>query len=185
MIPTNAFKSGTKLEIDDDAYEIVDCQHVNPGKGGAFVRTKLKNMKTGAVIERTYRSGEKVKKADISEKEMQFLYSDNSGFCFMDLKTYEQVTLTEDNLGKSRDFLQEQVVVEILFFNGIPIGVALPNFVELAVTKSDPGVRGDTASGATKPATLETGAVINVPLFINEGDKLKVDTRTGEYVTRV
>ena len=185
MVATNAFKNGMKLDLDGEAYQIVFFKHVSPGKGGAFVRTKLKNLKTGAVIERTYRSGEKLKKADIVEKDMQFLYNDGSEYHFMDAKTYEQVALTGEQLGDSKNFLQEQVVVEILFFNGEPIGVELPNFVELVVAESEPGVKGDTASGATKPATLETGAVVQVPLFVSVGEKIKVDTRTGEYVTRV
>jgi len=185
MVPTNAFRNGLKLELDGDAYQIVYFKHVSPGKGGAFVRTKLKNLKTGAVIERTYRSGEKLKKADIEEKEMQYLYKDGSEYHFMDLKTYEQVALRAEQLGDSRKFLQEQINVEILFFKGEPIGVELPNFVELLVSETEPGVRGDTASGATKPATLETGALVQVPLFVCIDDKLKVDTRTGEYVTRV
>jgi len=186
MVATNAFKNGLKLEIDGEAYQIVFFKHVNPGKGGSFVRTKLKNLRTGSILERTYRSGEKLQKADIEEKEMQFLYADGSEYHFMDMKTYEQSALSGEQLGESKDFLQEQVVVDILFFKGKPIGVELPNFVELFVEESDPGVRGDTSSGGgTKPATLETGAIIQVPLFVSVGDKIKVDTRTREYVTRV
>lgn len=164
---------------------IVEFQHVKPGKGGAFVRTKLKSLISGNVLERTFRSGEKVGKPELEEKEMQYLYTTEEQYHFMDTETYEQMFLTEDQLGTSKNYLQENVVVKVLFHNGQPIGVDVPIFVNLRIVETDPGVRGDTASGGTKPATLETGAVAQVPLFLNIDDVIKVDTRTGEYIERV
>lgn len=185
MIPTNQFRRGMKIELEAEPYVIVEFQHVKPGKGGAFVRTKLKSLVSGNVIDRTFRSGEKVKRPDFEEKEMQYLYGDESGFHFMDLGSFEQIQMSPDDMGDTRSYLQEQVNVTVQLFNGKPIGVELPIFVELRVTKSEPGVKGDTASGATKPAELETGAVIQVPLFVEEGEVVRIDTRTGDYVERV
>jgi elongation factor P len=184
MYDTSAFKRGLKIEIDGKPFEIIEFQHVKPGKGGAFVRTKLKNMINGRVLDQTFRSGEKVGKPDLQEKEMQYLYKDGDNYCLMDNETYDQIFLPEDQMGDSRQFLVENLTVSMLFFNGNPVGVELPMFVELTVTDTDPGVKGDTASKVTKPATLETEAVVPVPIFINVGDKIKVDTRTGSYVER-
>lgn len=172
-----------KIEVDGAPYAIVDFQHVKPGKGGAFVRTKLKHLRLGTVIDKTFRAEEKVPLVNFEEKRMQFLYRDDR-FHFMDLETYDQIALSEDEVGDARQFLQENTAVEVLHVDGAPIGIELPNFVDLVVVKTEPGVRGDTASGGSKPATLETGAVVSVPLFINEGDVLRVDTRTGAYISR-
>lgn len=185
MYSTSDFRKGLKIEINGEPFSMVDFLHVKPGKGGAFVRTTLKSLITGNVIDRTFRSGEKVDKPDLEEKQMQFLYESEGEFHFMDSETYEQLFFTEENLGDSRNYLQENVNVTVLFHNAKPIGVEVPIFVELAVTFTEPGLRGDTAAGATKPATLDTGMTVQVPLFINEGDVLKIDTRTGKYIERV
>jgi len=184
QVSTAEFKKGLKIQLDGEPYSIVDFQHVKPGKGGAFVRTKLKHMKLGRVIDNTFRAGEKVELVDFDEKRMQFLYRDDA-YHFMDLDTYDQIALAPGQVGDARDFLKENTEVEILFIDGNPVSVELPNFIELQVVKTDPGIRGDTATGGSKPATLETGAVIQVPLFLNEGDVVKVDTRSGEYLGRV
>jgi elongation factor P len=157
---------------------------VKPGKGGAFIRTKLKSLAKGSVVEKTFRSGEKLGRPDLEEKKMQFLYSSDDQYCFMDAETYEQTFLTEEQLGSSRDYLKENTTIAVLMHNNKPIAVELPTFVALAINKTEPGEKGDTVSGGTKAATLETGAVIQVPLFLNEGDVVKVDTRTGTYVER-
>ena len=183
QVSTNDFRKGMKIEVDGAPYAIVDFQHVKPGKGGAFVRTKLKHLRLGTVIDRTFRAEEKVPLVNFEEKRMQFLYRDDR-FHFMDLETYDQIALSEDEVGDARQFLQENTEVEVLYVDNAPIGIELPNFVDLVVVKTEPGVRGDTASGGSKPATLETGAVVSVPLFINEGDVLRVDTRTGAYISR-
>ncbi|OGL18352.1 MAG: elongation factor P [Candidatus Rokubacteria bacterium RIFCSPLOWO2_12_FULL_69_21] len=183
QVSTNDFRKGMKIEVDGAPYAIVDFQHVKPGKGGAFVRTKLKHLRLGTVIDRTFRAEEKVPLVNFEEKRMQFLYRDDR-FHFMDLETYDQIALSEDEVRDARQFLQENTEVEVLYVDGAPIGIELPNFVDLVVVKTEPGVRGDTASGGSKPATLETGAVVSVPLFINEGDVLRVDTRTGAYISR-
>ena len=184
QVSTAEFKKGLKIQFDGQPYTIVDFQHVKPGKGGAFVRTKLKHMRLGRVIDNTFRAGEKVELVDFEEKRMQFLYKDDR-YHFMDLDTYDQISLSAEEVGEARDFLKENIEVEILFINDSPITVELPNFIELQIAKTDPGIRGDTASGGSKPATLETGAVVQVPLFLNEGDVVKVDTRSGEYLGRV
>ncbi|MBI4609136.1 MAG: elongation factor P [Candidatus Rokubacteria bacterium] len=184
QVSTNDFRKGLKIEVDGAPYTIVDFQHVKPGKGGAFVRTKLKHLKLGTVIDRTFRAEEKVPLVDFEEKRMQFLYRDDR-FHFMDLETYDQIALSEEEVGEARDLLKENTEVDVLYVADAAIGLELPTFVELAVVKTDPGVRGDTASGGSKPATLETGAVVTVPLFINEGDLVKVDTRTRAYIARV
>ncbi|MFA5111947.1 MAG: elongation factor P [Desulfobaccales bacterium] len=185
MYSTAEFKKGLKVEIDGIPYTIVDFQHVKPGKGGAFVRTKLKSLLTGRVVDQTFRSGEKVKKPDLMEREMQYLYADGDGYYMMDNETYEQIRLTADQVGEARLYLTENMNVKILFFNQQPVGVEVPLFVELEVAQTEPGVKGDTAAGGTKPATLESGVTIQVPLFLNEGDRVKVDTRTGTYIERV
>src|SRR2546422_2973113 len=183
QVSTAEFKKGLKIQLDGEPYSIVDFQHVKPGKGGAFVRTKLKHMKLGRVIDNTFRAGEKVELVDFDEKRMQYLYKDDR-YHFMDLDTYDQISLAPEEVGEARDFLKENTEVEILFIDGNPVSVELPNFIELQIVKTDPGIRGDTATGGSKPATLETGAVIQVPLFLNEGDVVKVDTRSGEYLGR-
>jgi elongation factor P len=184
-VDTSQFKNGLKIELDGVPFNIIYFQHVKPGKGGAFVRTKLKNVLNGKVVERTFRSGERCEEADVEEKSMQYLYKDSDGRIFMDTNTYEQIPIGEDVLGHSVNFLMENMTVDVLFWRGKPINIELPNYIEAIVVKSDPGVKGDTSSGATKPATIESGATLNVPLFINEGDKIRVDTRSGEYSERV
>ena len=184
VVSTAEFKKGLRIVHDGQPYAIVDFQHVKPGKGGAFVRTKLKHMRQGKVVDNTFRAGEKVQLVDYEEKHMQFLYKDER-YNFMDLESYEQISLSGDEVGDAREYLKENTEVDVLFIDGSPAGVDLPNFIELAIARTDPGVRGDTAQGGTKPATLETGATINVPLFLNEGDVVKVDTRTGDYLGRV
>ncbi len=185
MYSTAEFRKGLKIEFQGEPFIIVDFQHVKPGKGGAFVRTRLKSLLTGLVRDETFRSGDKVGRPDLQEREMQFLYQEGGQHCFMDTNSYEQFFMSSEQLGESRLYLQEQIQVKVLFYRGQPIAVELPNFVELKVVETEPGVRGDTASGATKPAKLETGAVLQVPLFVQEGDLLKVDTRTGQYIERI
>jgi elongation factor P len=185
MYATAEFKKGLKIELDGVPFVIVDFQHVKPGKGGAFVRTKLKNLLTGRVLDQTFRSGERVKRPDLMEREMQYLYGEGDRLCMMDNETFEQIMLSAEQVGDGRLFLTENLNVKVLFFNQQPVAVEVPNFVELTVAQTDPGLRGDTATGGSKPATLKSGAVIQVPLFINEGDRVKVDTRTGSYIERV
>lgn len=185
VIDTSEFRNGLKILWDGDPFEIVEFQHVKPGKGSAFVRTRIRNLLTGRVLEPTMKSGDKVGRPDMEEKEMQYLFKEGDHFVFMDVKTYDQTHVDEKGLGLAKNFLKENENAHILFWNGRAITVQLPNAVELRVTKCDPGVRGDTVSGAMKPATLETGFTLNVPLFINEGDVLRIDTRTGAYITRV
>lgn len=184
-VDTSQFKNGLKIELDGVPFNIIYFQHVKPGKGGAFVRTKLKNVLNGKIVERTFRSGERMEEADVEEKSMQYLYQDSDGRIFMDSASYEQIPIGEDVLGDSVNFLMENMSVDVLFWKGKPINIQLPNYIEAVVVRSDPGVKGDTSSGATKPATIECGATLNVPLFIEEGDKIRVDTRTGEYSERV
>jgi elongation factor P len=184
MYDTSNFKKGLKIEVGGKPFEIVDFLHVKPGKGGAFVRTKLKNLLTGRVVDQTFRSGEKIGRPALEEKQMQYLYKDGNSYCLMDNETYDQVFLSEEQVGESRLFLPENITVSVLYYNDEPVGVELPLFVELTITDTEPGVKGDTASKTTKPATLETGAVIPVPIFLNVGDGVKVDTRTGTYVER-
>ncbi len=185
MYESSDLRKGLKIIIDGQPYIITEFQFSKPGKGQALYRCKLKNMITGYTMDRTYRSGDKFEPANLEERRMQYLYNDAEGYHFMDTQTYDQVTLSEDNVGNAKNFLQDNMEVDVLFFNETPISINLPNFVHLKVVKSDPGVKGDTATGATKPATLETGYTLQVPLFIEEGDILKIDTRTGEYVERV
>ena len=185
MYDTSEIRKGLKIEMEGDVYSVVEFLHVKPGKGGAFIRTKLKSLSRGAVVEKTFRSGEKLGKPDLEEKRMQYLYGSEDQHCFMDAETYEQTFLTEDQLGGTREFLKENITIDVLYHNNKPIAVELPTFVELVINETEPGEKGDTVSGGTKAATLETGAVIQVPLFLNSGDVVKVDTRTGEYVERV
>lgn len=185
LISTNDLRTGVTVEIDGDVYMIVDFQHVKPGKGAAFVRTKIKNVKTGQVFERTFRAGEKLNRAIIERKTMQYLYSEGDVFYFMDTQTYEQIPLNQDQIGDSINYLKENLEVMVMFYEGISIGIELPTFVELKVTQTEPGFKGDTATGGSKPATLETGVTVQVPLFINIDDVIRVDTRTGEYLSRV
>ena len=185
MLSTTDFRKGLKLMVEGQPCVIIEFQHVKPGKGSAFVRTKYRNILTGNVNEKNFRSGDKFEKPDLEEKEMQYLYEDSGNYYFMDNSTYEQTFVPKDALGDAVNYLKENITCSLLFFEGRVIGIDLPNAVELQVTKCDPGVKGDTVSGATKPATLETGYTVNVPLFINEGDVLKIDTRTGAYLERV
>jgi elongation factor P len=185
VIDTSEFRKGLKIEIDGEPFEIIEFQHVKPGKGSAFVRTSIKSLLTGRVLQPTFKSGDKVGKPDIEEREMQFLYKQGDDTYFMDTRNYEQTFINEKVLGDAKNFLKENVNCSVLFFNGKALGVSLPNSVDLRVAKCDPGIRGDTVSGALKPAILETGFQVQVPLFINEGDVLKIDTREGKYLTRV
>lgn len=184
MISTNDFKTGLTIEVDNDIWQVIDFQHVKPGKGAAFVRSKLKNLRNGSVQERTFRAGEKVAKARIENREMQYLYATGNEHTFMDTQNYEQVTLPADKLEWELKFLKENMMVKMMSYEGEVIGVELPNSVELKVTETEPGVKGDTASNVTKRATLETGLTVHVPLFVNEGDLLIIDTREGKYVSR-
>jgi elongation factor P len=183
-VSTNDLKNGMSLNLPEGLFSVVEFQHVKPGKGGAFVRTKLKNVRTGAVIERTYRADEKLDQALIDKREMQFLYLDGDAYVFMDTTDYEQVNASKSSLGSSAQFLKEGDSAVLQFFDGEIVGVDLPAAVELTVTKTEPGVQGDRVSGARKPAVLETGISLQVPLFVNIGDRIKVDTRSGEYLTR-
>ena len=185
MIMAGDFRKGMTVEIDGQVWSIADFQHVKPGKGAAFVRTRLKNVMTGAVLERTFSPTDKYPNAHIETREMQYLYNDGQLYYFMDVETYEQLPLNHDQVEDAIDFIVENENVKVRFFKGAPFSVEAPNFVELTVTHTEPGVRGDTATGTTKPAELETGYKINVPLFVNEGDRIRVDTRTGEYMERV
>ncbi len=185
MYSTQDFKKNLKIEIDGEPFVIVECQHVKPGKGNAFVKTKYKSLITGLVRQDSFRSGDKFEKPDLVSREMQYLYPEDDIYIFMDLDTYEQIRITEDKLEEVLDFLKDNLLVEVLFHNNKAISIELPTFLELEVTQTDPGVRGDTASGGSKPATLETGAVVNVPLYIKEGEVIKVDTRDRTYVERV
>jgi len=185
VIDTADFRNGLKIEIDGEPFVIVEFQHVKPGKGSAFVRTRYKSLMSGRVLEKNFKSGDKVGRPDIEEKQMQYLYKEGTDYHFMDTKTFEQTFIPEDGLGEAKNYLIENLNASVLFFNGKAIAVDVPNSVDLKVVKCDPGVRGDTVSGAMKPATLQTGYTLQVPLFINEGDVLKIDTRSGEYLTRV
>ncbi len=185
MYDTSDLRKGAKINIDGQPYIVVDFQFVKPGKGVAFTRTKMKNMITGSILERTYRQGEKFEKADMEERQMEYLYPEGELFVFMDQKTYDQVRLTAEQLGENKFYLLDNLVCDVLLFDGKPIGISPPIFVELKVTATEPGFKGDTSSGGSKPATMQTGLKISVPLFVNEGELLKVDTRTGEYVERV
>ena len=184
-ITTNDLKTGITLELDNGLFQVIDFQHVKPGKGSAFVRTKLRNVKSGNVFDRTFNAGIKVEQAIINRDDMQFLYRDGDDYVFMNNDTYEQMNVAPVALGDAADYLIEGMTAQVAFFNGEIIGVEIPASVELTITETEPGVQGDRKTGATKPATLETGKVVSVPLFIESGEKIRVDTRTGDYMTRV
>ena len=182
---TNEFKSGLKIILDGDPYTIVENEFVKPGKGQAFNRVKVRNLKTGRVVERTFKSGDTVEAADVIEVEMQYLYNDGEHWYFMDQQSFEQLSANAGTVGDNAKWLKEQAVCQLTLWNGLPLSVSPPNFVTMTIVETDPGVRGDTSSGGGKPATLETGAIVRVPLFVQTGEVIKVDTRTGEYVSRV
>jgi elongation factor P len=184
-IDTSRFRNGLKIELDGEPFVMTYFQHVKPGKGGAFVRTKVKNLRTGRVLDRTFRSGETVEEADVEERKMQYLYQDGEQLVFMDTESFEQIPFSAEQVGDARKYLQENLDVDVIFWRSKPINIELPAFIQTLVTQTDPGIKGDTASGATKPATIETGAVVQVPLFIKEGERIRVDTRSGQYVERV
>jgi len=184
-VSTTEFRNGLKIEIDGEPFVIVEFQHVKPGKGGAFVRTKFKSLKSGNVTDKTFRAGEKVDVPQLEDKTMQYLYAADKDRVFLDSTCYEQVSLNEKQLGDSINYLKENMEIKVLYHKGQPINIEVPMFVELAIAKTDPGVRGDTASGGSKPATLETGAQVKVPFYLNEGDVIKIDTRTGTFIERV
>jgi len=182
---TSDIRKGLKIVIEGVPYTVVDFQFVKPGKGNAFTRTKIKNLMTGAVIDRTYKTGEKLEEADLEDRAMQFQYKDDDGYHFMDQQSYDQVMVPKDVVAEDGDFLLENLVLNVLMFQGRPVSISLPNFVEIKVSHTDPGMKGDTVTGAKKLAQLETGGTLNVPLFVETGDTLKIDTRTREYVERV
>ena len=184
MISAGDFRNGITIELEGNVYQIIEFQHVKPGKGAAFVRTKLKNIKSSGVVEKTFRPTEKCPQARIDRKDMQYLYSDGDLYNFMDLETYDQVALNSETIGDSLKFVKENEMCKVCSHNGNVFAVEPPLFVELEITETEPGLKGDTATGATKPATVETGAVVYVPLFIEQGEKIKIDTRTGEYLSR-
>ena len=185
MYDTSDIRKGLKIMLDGSPYTVVEFQFVKPGKGAAFTRTKMKNLLSGGVIERNLRSGDKLEPANVETKTMQYLYKEAESYVFMDTTTYDQVSIVEATIGESKDFMPENINVEVLFFNDRAVGVSLPNFIEQAIVSTEPGFKGDTSTGATKPAKISTGAQINVPLFINVGDVVKIDTRTGDYLERL
>ncbi|MCR5477104.1 MAG: elongation factor P [Lachnospiraceae bacterium] len=185
MISAGDFRNGVTIELDNNVYQIIEFQHVKPGKGAAFVRTKLKDIKNGGVVERTFRPTEKCPQARIDRKDMQYLYNDGDLYYFMDTENYEQVALNQDMIGDALTFVKENDMCKVCSHNGSVFSIEPPLFVELVITDTEPGFKGDTATGASKPATVETGAVVQVPLFVEQGDKIKIDTRTGEYLSRV
>jgi elongation factor P len=185
MYTTTDFRKGLKIEIDGEPYIIVEAQHIKPGKGAAMVKTRIKSLISGRVQDINFRSGDKVDEPNLEQIEMQFLYAEGDSYHFMDQRTYDQVMIPKDRLGEAPDYLKENMDVKVLFHNGQSIGIDVPTFVDLKITYTEPAVRGDTATGANKPATLETGKIVMVPLFISEGEVLKIDTRTGEYIERV
>jgi elongation factor P len=186
MIASTAeFRKGLKMLVDNEPFVIVEFQHVKPGKGGAFVKTRIKSLVTGNVLDRTFRSGDKVEIPDVEQRDMQFLYKEEDRYYFMDTGTYDQTFVPEANLGDAVHYLKDGMVIALSFYKGKAIGVELPNFVDLKVMQTEPGIKGDTAQNATKPAVLESGYTLQVPLFLEEGDVIKIDTRTGQYITRV
>lgn len=185
MVSVNDFRTGLTIEIDGDLYSVVEFMHVKPGKGAAFVRSKLRNIRTGYVVERTFNAGEKVNLARVEIRDMQFLYRSDNDYVLMDAENYEQITLSADQMGEAVKYLKENMNVQVQMYQGNPIGVSLPNTVELTVVDTAPGFKGDTATGGSKPATLETGATVTVPFFVNVGDVIQVDTRTNAYLKRV
>ncbi len=184
MYATNEFRKGIKVEIEGTPFEIVDFQHVSPGKGRAFTRTKLRNLLNQNILERTITSGDKLERANLEQIEMQYLYRDAEGYHFMNQATFDQVALSAEFLGTAKDFLQENLEVQVMYFNERPIGIELPTFVILKITETDPAFKGDTVTGGTKPAKLETGAMVQVPFHLKEGDLIKVDTRESSYVEK-
>ena len=185
MYQTNEFRKNLKIEYEGGLWTIVDCQFVKPGKGVAFVKTKLRNLIDGRGVQVNFRSGEKVGKPDVADVKMQVLYTDGTAWHFMDKKTYDQIEVAVEDLGDSAKFLMEELEVNVLLYNGRPVDVELPNFIEAKIVECEPGVKGDTVQGGSKPATIETGAVVQVPLFVNEGERIRVDTRSCEYASRV
>jgi len=185
MISASEFRNGATLEVDGDIFVVLEFQHVKPGKGAAFVRTKLKNLKSGGIVERTFRPTEKMPRAHIDRKDLQYLYKDGDLYYFMDTESYEQTAINASDIGDTLKFVKENEMVKVLSHEGVVFGIEPPTFVVLQITETEPGFRGDTATGATKPATVETGAIINVPLFLSSGESIKIDTRTGEYLGRV
>lgn len=184
MISVNDFKTGLTIEVDNDIWQVMEFQHVKPGKGAAFVRSKLRNLRTGVIQEKTFRAGEKVSRAHIERRKMQYLYASGEQHAFMDSETFEQIEFSSSQIEYELNFLKENMEVQVISYESEMIGVELPNTVELEVVDTEPGIKGDTVSGGSKPATLETGYTVQVPLFINQGDKLIIDTRSGEYVSR-
>ena len=185
MISAGDFRNGVTIELEGNVYQIIEFQHVKPGKGAAFVRTKLKNIKNGGVVEKTFRPTEKCPQAHIDRKDMQYLYNDGDLYYFMDVENYEQIALSTDDIGDALKFVKEHEMVKVCYHKGRVFAVEPPLFVELEITETEPGFKGDTATGATKPATVETGATVYVPLFVEQNDVIKIDTRTGEYLSRV
>ena len=185
MLSTTDFKKGVKIEYDNKAWTIVDFQHVNPGKGAAFTRTKLKNLETARVVEVTFKSGEKVGIPDVATKEMQYLYNDGTAFNFMDQESFDQIQLSKEEVGDNKDYIVENCVVSVTYYNGRPVAVEVDNFVNLKVIETPPNIKGDTSGGGGKPAKMETGLIVQVPFHIAEGEVLKIDSRTGEYVEKV
>ncbi|MBR2783271.1 MAG: elongation factor P [Firmicutes bacterium] len=184
MINVNDFKTGVSVEIDGDPYVVIEFQHVKPGKGSAFVRSKLRNLRTGSTVETTFNAGVKLPKAHLDHREMQYLYNDGEFYVVMDVENYDQINITKEQMGDSTKYLKEEMILSVLSYKGKILGVQLPSNVELVVVETEPGIKGDTASGGNKPATLETGAVVRVPFFINEGDRIRVNTETNEYIER-
>lgn len=184
MITAGDFRNGVTFELDGQIFQVVEFQHVKPGKGAAFVRTKMKNVITGATVERTFNPTDKVEQARIERQDMQYLYNDGDLYYFMDTGTYEQLPIGKDTIGDTFKFVKENMIVKILSYKGNVFGIEPPTFVELEITETEPGFKGDTATGASKPATMETGAIVKVPLFVNQGDVIRIDTRTGEYLER-
>jgi elongation factor P len=184
LIDTSNFRNGLSFILDNDIFQIIEFQHVKPGKGGAFVRTRLRNLRTGATIDKTFRAGEKMEQAILERKKMNYLYNQDQEYVFMDMDTFDQITITAQEIGTQVKYLKDNTEVEVLSHDGKVLGVDLPMIMEFEVTETDPGLRGDTASGGSKPATVEGGAVVNVPLFVNIGDRIRIDTRTDSYLER-
>lgn len=185
IVATSEFRKGLRILWENEPFSIVEFQHVKPGKGAAFVKTRIKSLVTGNVQDMTFRSGDKFDVPEVEEKQMQFLYREDDKYYFMDTETFDQLFINEDQLGNTRNYMKEGVIIEVVFYNGKAIGVEPPNFIELQIVQTEPGVRGDTAQNATKPATLETGYTVQVPLFVEEGTIVRIDTRTGQYMERV
>jgi elongation factor P len=185
IVSTSEFRKGLRILVDNEPFVIVEFQHVKPGKGGAFVRTRLKSLVSGNVLDRTYRSGDKAEVPELEERDMQFLYKEGDQYYFMDQNTYDQLYIVEEQLGDAKNYLKEGLVIQVLIYQGKTIGVEVPNFVTLVIAQTEPGIRGDTAQNATKPALLETGHTVQVPLFVEQGETVKIDTRTGQYLERV